>query len=248
MSSTVLTAAPSAIDYVPIVSTAVAVAFATVLWRHWRRNSQRYLLWWAIGVSLYGLGTLTEATTTLIGWTEPGFRMWYVAGALLGGAPLAQGTVYLLLSRRTADRLTIALVTYVGIATAFVLSTPVDPALGGDRLTGQVMTWGWVRLFSPLVNLYAMVFLVGGAAWSAWRYRRRGDRARSRVTGNALIAVGALLPGIGGSFTRLGYVEVLYATELIGLVLIWWGYRTIVGDAAPSIHTAQRVVATEPAS
>ena len=40
-----------------------------------------------------------------------------------------------------------------------------------------------------------------------------------------LIAVGAILPGIGGSFTRFGYVEVLYVTELLGLLVIWAGYR-----------------------
>ena len=32
-------------------------------------------------------------------------------------------------------------------------------------------------------------------------------------------------PGIGGTFTRFGHVEVLYVTELIGLLVIWVGYR-----------------------
>jgi hypothetical protein len=49
-----------------------------------------------------------------------------------------------------------------------------------------------------------------------------------------LIAVGALLPGIGGSATRFGHVEVLYVTELIGLVLILIGYRRIVGGPTPA--------------
>lgn len=230
------------IEYLPIASTAVAAPFTVVLWRHWRRNpSARFLQWWAIGVALYGLGTLTEALTTLFGWHEPLFRTWYIAGALLGGGPLAQGTVYLLAKKRTADRLTVALIGYVAIAAAFVLATPVDPGLVPDGgLSGKVMEWGWVRLFSPLVNTYALIFLVGGAAWSAWRYHRREDRPRSRVVGNALIAVGALLPGIGGSFTRAGYVEVLYVTELVGLILIWLGYQAIVGDRQQSIHTNQQ--------
>lgn len=230
------------IEYLPIASTLVAAPFTVVLWRHWRRNPRaRFLFWWAIGVALYGVGTLTEALTTLVGWQEPLFRAWYVSGALLGGAPLAQGTVYLLMKRTTADRLAVALIVYVSIAATFVLATPVDPSLvADDRLSGKVMEWGWVRLMSPLVNTYALVFLVGGAAWSAWRYHRRADRPRSRVVGNSLIAVGGLLPGIGGSFTRAGYVEVLYVTELVGLVLIWWGYRVIVGDRQESIHAAQR--------
>ena len=103
------------------------------------------------------------------------------------------------------------------------------------------MEWQWVRLFSPLLNTYALIFLVGGAGWSAWRYWRRSDRPKSLVQGNALIAVGALLPGIGGSFTRAGHVEVLYITELLGLSLIWLGYRAMTRVTAPSIHAAQQL-------
>jgi hypothetical protein len=237
--------AASPIDYTPIASTLVAAVFTVVLWRHWKRNPQaRYLLWWTIGVALFGLGTLTEATTTLLGWHEPLFRGWYIAGALLGGAPLAQGTVYLLMKRRRADRLTIALIVYVAIASIFVLTTPLDPAAAeAGELTGSVMEWQWVRAFSPLVNLYALVFLVGGAAWSAVRYSRTPDRSPGRVSGNWYIALGALLPGIGGVFTRMGYVQVLYAMELLGLLLIWTGYRAISRSTAPSIHQVQRELA-----
>ena len=229
------------IHYLPIITTVVAVAFFRVLWGHWRRNpSSRYVMWWMIGVGLYGLGTLTEALTTIFGWSEPVFRTWYIAGALLGAGPLAQGTVYLLLSKRTADRLAVAMVTYVSIAAAFVVATPLLYELAEpNRLSGDVMAWQWVRLFSPLVNLYAVVFLIGGAIWSAWRYRRRGG-ASSRVLGNVLIAIGAILPGIGGGFARAGVIEVLYVTELIGLLLIWAGYRVIVEDRVISIHRTQR--------
>jgi uncharacterized membrane protein YfcA len=89
------------------------------------------------------------------------------------------------------------------------------------------------------VNLYSVVFLVGGAAWSAWRYRRAGVEHRRRARGNTLIALGAILPGIGGAATRAGYVEVLYVTELIGLLLIWLGYRMVAGGQSTSIHPNQ---------
>ncbi len=229
------------IHYLPVITTVVAAAFFRVLWLHWRRNpSARYVMWWMIGVGLFGLGTLTEALTTIFGWQEPIFRTWYIAGALLGGAPLAQGTVYLLLPRRIADRLAVALVTYVAIASAFVVATPIISELvEPNRLSGEVMAWQWVRLFSPLINLYAVVFLIGGAIWSAWRYWRIGD-ASSRVLGNVLIAVGAILPGIGGGFARAGTIEVLYVMELIGLLLIWAGYRAISGDRVIPIHRAQK--------
>jgi hypothetical protein len=229
------------LHYLPVLSTLVAVGFTRVLWLHWRRNpSARYVLWWMIGVALYGVGTFTEALTAIFGWQEPVFRAWYVAGALLGGAPLAQGTVYLLLKKRTADRLVVVLLTYVAMASAFVIASPIlTDLVEPNRLSGEVLGWQWVRLFSPLVNLYAVIFLVGGAAWSAFRYRKV-EGASSRVRGNFLIAAGAILPGIGGGFARAGMVEVLYVGEILGLILIWAGYRTIVGDRVISIHRAQR--------
>ena len=230
------------IHYLPIISTGVAVAFTLVLYRKWSANrSARYLLWWTIGVALYGLGTLAEAVTTLFGWSEPVFRIWYIAGALLGGAPLATGTVYLLLPKKKADRIATALVSYIAVAAVLVLVTPVLSELADpNSLSGEVIGWRFVRLLSPIVNLYAVVFLIGGAIWSAWSYWKRGN-APSRVLGNILIAVGAILPGIGGGFARAGVVEVLYVTELIGLILIWVGFRVITQDEVRSIYDTQRL-------
>ena len=232
------------IHFLPILSTVIAAAFTVTLYKRWRQNpSARYLMWWTIGIAMYGIGTLMESLTTVFGWSEPVFRGWYISGALLGGAPLATGTVYLVMSKKNADRIATALVTYVAIASIFVLTTPiVNELVEPNRLSGEVVAWTWVRLFSPLANLYALIFLVGGAIWSAWKYWRVGD-ASSRVLGNIYIAVGAILPGIGGSFARAGAVEVLYVTELVGLLLIWAGFRVISGDRVISVFSSQRAVA-----
>jgi hypothetical protein len=231
----------SIISYIPILTTVLSAVFAIQLWRHWRRRpGARYLLWWFLGLAAYGAGTLTESLTTLVGWHEPIFRAWYIAGALLGGAPLAQGTAYLLLSRRTADRLTVLLLLVVGAGAALVLASPIDYGLvEPHRLSGRVLAWQGVRLVSPFVNLYAVVLLIGGAFWSAGRYLRQIG-AENRMWGNLAIAIGAILPGIGGMYTRMGHTEVLYVTELLGLILIWAGYSLIVRDRGPSIHANQR--------
>ena len=230
----------SFVHFIPLATTVLSVVFLAIITPHaWRKRSP-YLVWWAVGVLCYGIGTLVESLTSLFGWQEGLFRAWYISGALLGGAPLAQGTVYLLLRKKAADVLSVLLVAVVVTASVFVLLTPIaHAAVETYRLSGAVMEWGWVRLFSPFVNLYAFVFLAGGAAWSAWKYRREAA-ARSRVVGNVLIAVGALLPGIGGSFTRFGHVEVLYVTELVGLALILAGYLTMRADRSASIHQNQR--------
>jgi len=233
---------PTAVHYLPIATTIFTIFFAPVVYRRWKeRRPAPHLIWWAAGIAVYGLGTLTESLTTLFGWNEWVFRSWYISGALLGGWPLAQGTVYLMFSRRTATLMAGAVGAVVLAGATVVLLSPIDHALvEPHRLTGRVMEWQQARLFSPFVNTYAALFLIGGAAVSAWRYRS-DPGARHRFIGNCFIAVGALLPGIGGTATRMGYTEVLYVMELLGIILIWIGYRYNVrpgGRGAPRVQEA----------
>lgn len=215
----------SAVHFLPIVTSVAAIAFALALARRFRLRGGTHLAWWCLGMVLYGVGTITESATTLLGWREALFRAWYISGALLGGAPLAQGTAYLMLPRRTAHRLTGLLLVVVAVGAVAVLLSPIRyESVEPYRLSGRVLEWTWVRAVSPFINLYAVTLLAGGAAVSAVRFRRRTE-TRHRYLGNVAIAVGAVLPGIGGTFTRLGHVEVLYVTELLGLALIWAGYR-----------------------
>ncbi len=226
------------VHFIPLFTSVFALWFGIVLLRRYRERGGLHLLWWGAGVLMYGVGTLTESLTTVFGWQEPVFRAWYISGALLGGAPLAQGTVYLLLSRKAADRLTVALLTVVAVAATFVLLTPINYGLVETyRLSGRVMEWSWVRGFSPFINLYAAIFLIGGAVYSAFRFRGT-PHTRHRVIGNALIAIGALLPGIGGASTRFGHVEVLYVTEIVGILLIYAGYRFNIAKSAPAAARA----------
>lgn len=230
---------PTLVHYIPIATTLIALSLAVSLGQRYRERGGPHLLWWTIGALTYAAGTAVEASVTLFGWNEWLFRSWYITGALLGGAPLAQGAVHLHLSRRVANVLSVILVAVVLTASVFVLMTPINQELvETHRLTGRVMSWTWVRAFSPFVNLYAFVFLVGGAIKSAVQFWRRRE-TRFRAEGNALIAVGALLPGIGGSFTRFGYTEVLYVTEFLGIILIYLGYRRATRTPAvpePSTH------------
>jgi hypothetical protein len=233
----------SPVHYIPIFTTFVAVAFSVVLFRRWHTRGGTHLMWWAIGALTYGLGTITESLTTLTGWHEGIFRAWYITGALLGGAPLAQGSVYLHMGKSRADKLSVVLVATILIASACVLLSPINYALVEPyRLSGRVLGWPWVRAFSPFLNIYAFVFLVGGAVVSAWGYAKKRETWH-RFIGNVYIAVGGLLPGIGGTATRFGHVEVLYVTEFIGLVMIFAGYRYNVAGRLFPEHAPSRTAA-----
>ena len=145
------------------------------------------------------------------------------------------------MNKRFADVSALVCSVFILVAAVCVLSSPIEIPAGFDyRLTGRVFTWQWVRAFSPLLNLYAFVFLFGGAVYSAIRYFVK-DKGSPRFLGNILIAIGALLPGIGGSFTRFGYVEVLYITEFIGLSLIYFGYHMMRKDHFATLHANQQI-------
>ncbi len=228
------------LHYLPIITTIFSVVFAIELYRRYAGKPTSYhLLWWAIGVTTYGMGTLTESLITLTGWSELLFRTWYIVGALLGGAPLAQGTVYLVMKKRTAHVLSTLLVIAVLFGSTAVILTPLNYSLVNPHLPqGDVIVWQWVRMISPFINSYAFIFLVGGAIASAVKFRSI-PTMRNRFIGNCFIAIGAILPGIGGAMSRMGHTQVLYVAELIGLVLIYVGYRSCIKAPAPLQHPLQ---------
>jgi hypothetical protein len=65
--------------------------------------------------------------------------------------------------------------------------------------------------------------LVGGAVWSAWVFWRKRVLLH-RAIGNVLIAVGAMLPALGGGFSRFGLSGALYLCEFLGAILMFIGF------------------------
>lgn len=229
-------------DYIPIITTLFCAFFLKEIVLHYALKPKTYLLWWSIGVLTYAIGTTTESIHALAGWSELNLRLWFISGALLGGYPLAQGTVYLLMPRKFAHLSAAVWTAVIVVAAYFVWQSPMDiaPDFTGE-LTGKHFKWTWVRRFSPFINGYSVLFLVGGAIYSAVVYARKGQRD-ARFMGNIYIAVGAILPGIGGTFTRYGHVEVLFVTELLGVLAIYRGYRLIKKHHGPSAHQNQQTI------
>ncbi len=224
---------------VPIATTAIAAAFAVGLAGHAAsRGWPPHLAWWTAGVVSYGAGTALEGAVMLLGNGTLLNRLWYWAGAVLGAYPLATGTVYLLLPRGRAHRLTLLSGLVVVAASVAVLLTPMRAdALDPAHPSGAALGWQWIRGLTPVINGYAAVFLIGGAAYSVLR-NRRGSTAEPGV-GTALIAGGALLPAVGGVLAKTGRVEALYVAEFLGILVIGAGYRLTRRRARPIATSEQ---------
>lgn len=226
--------------YIPIATTLFCAFFFIELVQHWQKHRVAHVLWWTVGIFFYGAGTITESIHAIAGYNPYNLKIWYIFGALLGGAPLAQGTVYLLLKRKTADLLSLILIIVILVSATLVILSPLkEPAdINNVKLSGQLLEWSFIRGITPFINIYAFLFLVGGAIYSATLYYKTVID-KSRFWGNVLIAAGGILPGIGGTASKYGHIEVLYITEFIGICLIHAGYQMMKSSSVPSIHKNQ---------
>lgn len=213
----------------PSLSFALSIVAAGFVLTRFSRLKHPYLLLWGIGLIMYGIGGFCEAFFGAFGWNGLIFRLWYLFGAILVAAWLGQGTMYLILKRRAAHILMAILVVASIYGTIRVILADLDPSLltssirTGSELSGHAIVGPGVRILTPFFNIYGTVALIGGALWSAFVFFRKRILLH-RTLGNVLIAVGAILPAFGGTFSRMGVANALYIGELLGVILIFLGY------------------------
>src|SRR4030043_780339 len=183
-------------------------------------------------------------------YNELALKLWYLCGAMLTAAWLGQGTINLLVRRRgVASTLNIILITVSLLALILVLLAPVttvaatyNPAQPVSAQYKDILTRsGIVVLLTILLNIYGTLTLVGGAIYSAYIFW--GKRVLfNRMVGNILIAAGALMPAIGGSFLKMGLPDFLYLSEFLGVILMYIGFLQATATVpAKSTSTVQAV-------
>lgn len=231
----------------PLISSVVSFLFAVTVLDQFFARRQPYQLVWSAGLFLYFFGTGAEFLTQVAGLNDFAYRVWYLCGAMLVAAYLGMGTVYLLVPRGLAHLLMALLLAASVYGAVQVFTVSLDfSALSYPLVTlsGTAMPAG-VRALTPGFNTFGTIFLVGGAAYSAWVFWRRRIMPH-RMLSNVLIAVGAILPAFGGTFARFGVPEMLYATELLGIIIIFLGFlrsREVFGiPRVPFIHGFRRVL------
>lgn len=230
-----------------ILSTITAIVtaiFTVMVLRRWWIGRRPYALAWGIGLAMYCLGTLSQAILAIT-WSPLFFALWYWSGALMVAPWLGQGTAYLLIrSGNTAKNIQMALILVAVMTLPWTLfftemnASAWEP--GSDITTiyrdfhdadGNVIregimmgsARGTVRFFSPIMNIWGTLLLVGGAIYSARAFRRK-QIMRNRVIGNWLIALGGLFPAFSGALIRLGDPSYKYFGEMMGAILIFVGF------------------------
>jgi hypothetical protein len=217
--------------YLPFISTLVTFAFAVAVFARYLKRRGPHLLLWTIGLLFYGIGTLSEV---MLGFAFSSLmlKLWYLSGAMLTAAWLGQGSLHLLVRKPgVAWTLTGILAAVSLLAAVLVLSAPLTSAAASYNVTQaissqykDILTRGGLMVaLTILLNIYGTLTLVGGAIYSAiifWRKRVLFNR----MIGNILIAVGGIAPAMAGSFVKMGLVDGLYLSELIGVILMYIGF------------------------
>lgn len=233
-------------NYVPLVTCIVSLVFAVaVLDQYFARRKPHQLLW-AIGLLMYAASTFTEFWWNVVGHVDLFYRLWYLLGAILVAGYLGQGTIYLLMKRRSAHIYMALLAAFTLYATVRTFMAPVDIS-NLTRLTGVgVMPIDLRAIVTPVVNAFGTFALVGGAIYSAWIFWRKRILPH-RVTANILIALGALLPAAGGIHiaTPGGDLNLFFALELLGVIIMFLGFlrtKEVFGlHRFPLVHGFKKV-------
>jgi hypothetical protein len=235
----------------PFTSSLVSFTFAAIVFKRFFSRKGEHLLLWGTGLIFYGIGGFSEGYHGAFGWNPFIYRMWYLFGAILVAAWLGQGTVYLLAKKRVANTLMVILAIASLYGVIKVFTAQLDPSLlttsvhTGSELSGHAIVTPGVRVLTPFFNLYGTLTLVGGALYSSWLFWRKRVLLH-RTVGNILIAVGAISPAFGGTFSRLGVPNALYLSELIGVILMFIGFvraTTPIESKLPEAEASSQAVA-----
>lgn len=210
------------IAVIPLISAIVSLIFAITVLDQFFARRKSYQLVWAIGLFMYAIGAGAEFWTEAWGLNVTAFRLWYFFGAICVAAYLAMGTIYLLTPRRVAH-IIMAILLVISVYAAFsVFTTNVDLSTL-KHLSGRVLPESITALSRYLSYTGALV-LLGGALYSSWVFMRK-KALPHRVSSNILIAIGVLLPAIGGGIMRAaGNYQLFYVFELIGIIIIFLGF------------------------
>jgi hypothetical protein len=224
--------------YISFFSTIITLTFAGAVFGRYLEKQRTHLLFWTIGLLFYGLGTLSEIVMAYA-FDATVLRMWYFSGAMMTAAWLGQGTISLLVRKgNIASTLSTILLLFSLFALELVRAAPITEAALAYEVAVPISAQyeeimvrnGVMVVLTILLNVYGTIGLVGGAAYSAVIFWRKRVLA-NRMWGNVLLATGAFMPALGGTFIRLGLPDWLYISELVGAGIMFAGYLQAIKPA-----------------
>lgn len=206
----------------PIVAMVVSLCCMAVIGKDTLRRPRPDRIVWTIAFAIFAIASAAEVIGDLSGWTANIVRVYYLTGAVLVVGYLALGELYLLAGKHIARFAPGAMLLLTALSITLVLDAPIDATkLAHEGWAALERSTGLVAM-ALLMNIGGSLILIGGALWSAWKFRKLGTQRR-RMIGCILIAAGTFIVASGGTLTGLGHREYLYISMAIGIVVIFVG-------------------------
>lgn len=175
----------------------------------------------------YGMATLIEflMNPVILEANVLLFKIYYISAASLVGL-LAGGVIYLLLGQRWGQTFLAVVISLIFGLIMMSSINPLDESIIQESFSGELAK-GFqtashaypfsVRIFSIILNSVGGTVLLGGAALSFLRDRKR--------IYNLFLMIGALLPMLGGYLLGiLGTSDIFFELELGGIIFLFIGF------------------------
>lgn len=236
-----------------IANVIVTGLFAGLVTRQYAKRRRIYQLFWMLALLMAFFATLSYVCMALVGPTTGAgilfFRLYYILGAALAPSWLGLGSIALVTGERTT-RITFFILLVASALTAFLIAiNPIDlhnlSQVVGTPGAGILQPGIWLILTITL-NSLGVLAVVGVAAYSGWKLRRRaksvaGFDPRNLLWANILILVGDLLNAAAGTSARaFGLESSFWLIMALGWIAFFTGVVLTGKRKAPAAQQEKR--------
>ena len=214
------------------LASALALVFAAVVGIRYLRTRRPAFGAWTLGLLIFGAAAGFQAAGEAHGFGQVTFRGFYLLGGVLGVIYLALGTLFLLAPRRVAwtAAAVLAVITVILAVDAAVIPVNQARLSTTSGVLGDAIDHGTLLYIGVVfLNIIGTIVLVGGSAWSAYRFFRQ-HAGIDRVVCNVLLTAGALVIAYGFATAKtlgISSLDTLGGFEAAGIALMFAGFLSL---------------------
>lgn len=181
----------------------------------------------------FALGSWALVVGLGFGWTSVSYRLFFFFGAIATIPLLAAGSIALVVGERAGRRALTPVMLWIVFGFFATFLAPIADPLPSSGIpdgsevfeflfTIDALTLPGPRFFAAVSGAVGSIIIIGLAVVTMVR---NWSKNRRLVYANGLIVAGTLVPAFGGTLTALGASATLSISLMIGVILLWAGYR-----------------------
>ena len=206
------------------IASLIGVGFSLELLLKSFRSKKPYIISWTVAVIMYTVATIALVSGLINGWNYINFGIFYFFGGITNVPAFGIGSAYLIFDENKVNVISGLYVLFVlgAVFSIFTSGIPDFSNIQGIPEGSQLYEISGPRMWAILGNSFGSISLVGIAAYSIYKFRRVDE---DLVTTNVLIVVGSFSPALSGVLLALGDSASKTLSLLVGMFLIYLGYR-----------------------